>query len=367
MNKLFPLDRYKFEDLEIFPGGQGKVSFTQGYYYCPAIPKDSNTVKFYRITHTFNPIDERPTKFFQLEKDKPKHFYFKITPADEPLNIDYVPLEESEVPEDLYRKDQYYAAKSVEISDDIICQEGDLGYPFVENYDRLKTIMPQGQKSGGTFYGNTLEDQTEVFTENMIYPGPLNKTEKVFYIYFCSLLYDDEGISRVDYYMTRASFDPSIVIPKPIKRIINNNSKSMSDNLKKLDMYDSIGQKYLGEDDIYGNLGGQGDSGNFFSSINIPASRNYRRRNSENQSTYIDSSYDSLFIKSAISKGPSAFGIPDMISSRVDSQTPKGEPEKPIGSGRRGVFTHDSFTISPMPILITSYIQRFEKFTAASE
>ena len=282
---FFPMDKFSFEDLEIFPCGGGRVAFTQGYYYCPVLPKGENVIEFKQIKNTFIPQDEKPDKIFELKEKTPKHFYLKVTLDNKPLKIDAKPAIEGEIdsPYDLGEETKYYKPILVEISDDEICQPKDIGYPIFENVNKATEMPLLGTK--GTF--EYLGSKETIYYENL-HPGPFSKKSKVFYIYLCSLYYEDNELSRLNYYMIRMSKDPSIVIPNPVRVVLANRHQTDVQNDRTMVIRNAAGGRVYksvegGTSVDYKERDFGDDAGMLFNDIK------YNKRNEMYQNIYLDS------------------------------------------------------------------------------
>lgn len=338
---FFPTDRFSFEDLEVFPCGDKKVAFTQGYYFCPLLPKgDRNVIEFKRIENTFIPQDEKPEKFFELEEKIPKHFYLKVVLDSKPIRMESLPYNEDE--ESYYSQGlepKYYPAKSVEVSDDTICKPGDVGYPFFETVSKATELPTFGIK-------DTLPDFPKTIVYNPNHPGPYSKKTNIFYIYLCSLYLEDNEISRLFYYMTKGSKDPSILVPDPIKQIISNRHQTDKENDKIVAIRNSIGER------VYKTTAGAGskdykqidfgnDKSNIFNDIK------YNKRNETYQNIYLDS---------------------NELTSRVitDSKYLKGDKFVPHQTFPKedGIpaYQDDRYSFSPYPIIGVSEVKQVRIF-----
>ena len=341
------MDKFSIEDLEVIPCGGNKVTFSQGYYFCPLLAKEETVIEFKRIKYTYILQDEKPERVFDLKEKKPTHFYLKVVLEDKAMDIESLPYGEDQ--DSWYSRGlepKFYKAKSVEISNDEICQPNDVGYPFFEKVSKdseLPTVGYKGVYDNGSEFTKEFKD---VITYEFNKPGAFSKKNKVFYIYFCSLYLEDNIVSRLFYYMAKASKDPAIVVPNPVKLIISNRHQTDVENDKTVVFRDAIGNRIYQiirdsepkdfKEKDFGN-----DEGNLYNDIK------YNKRNEMYQNMYFDSNG---IRNRCISDAKVAVNGVFVPNSTVTDITSPDIPQTPY-SLPFSAYVDDRFTFSPYPIV----------------
>lgn len=346
------MDKFSIEDLEVIPCGSNKVTFAQGYYFCPLLAKEETVVEFKRIKYTYILQDEKPEKFFELKEKKPTHFYLKVVLEDKAMDIESLPYDEDQ--DSWYSRGlepKFYKAKSVEISNDEICQPNDVGYPFFEKVSKdseLPTVGYKGRYDNGSEFTKEFKD---VITYEFNKPGAFSKKNKVFYIYFCSLYLEDNIVSRLFYYMAKGSKDPAIVIPNPIKLIISNRHQTDIENDKTVVVRNAVGGRiYKDPEHSQATDFKERDFGDDKNDIYIDIK--YNKRNEIYQNMYFDSNGIANRCISDAMVAQDGLFVPN---STVTDTTSPNLPQSQLPFT---TYIDDRFTFSPYPIVGISEIKQ---------
>jgi hypothetical protein len=233
-NKIFPLDRIRYVDLEPVRVSETEVAFSQGYYY-NRFSKKGQILDFNKIENTFQIGKEKITKKFTLSTTDIKHFYFKIELEDDSL----ITVQEDSIPEgdtEPSFKEELINIKSVTLVDEQISTEGNVLYPYCEPI----SIISNRNETNYVSYC----------------VGPFIKEEKKsYYMYFCSLRIghdkntnaniNQREISSWIFYNAKNSDDPALKGPYKTKIFLDVlDDEKEKELLEDTDFYDIYGAQY---------------------------------------------------------------------------------------------------------------------------
>lgn len=181
-NRLFPIDRVNYQDLEIIRLDEKNICFNAGYYFVPfKVP--NKAIEYKQISNSFRFGYEKVEKRFELNyADKIKHFYFKVELGDI-LGT----KEEIDFFGDTFKERTFYDVKKVTIVDDQISEKDGYGYPFIETIKDPDDTKLTINKDAPMGYGSVSETNKLANEPEKYVNRPWFKRKKVFYVYFCSL------------------------------------------------------------------------------------------------------------------------------------------------------------------------------------